>query len=1595
MSRSFAPIIPGESMVSGAQVIDGSLKFDGYKSQYIEKAYSSAGNQKTATFSCWLKRTKLGSNTYIFDSNSTNTTILLNPDNRLTGNCRGTGGTNYAWQTSAQLRDANGWYHIVVAWDTREGTAADGSGRLRVYINGEQQTFYSVAYPSSELVLFTNDTRRIGVEDGGSLLDYLNAYVAQAYFIDGQALGPGAFGYRDPLTNTWRPRRNFQKGSLNHYISDWSSYWATSASFTDPTNLFDGVVGSSNETYSRGGANNIPAIDVTIPEGSVGVQDVYISANMYLDSYAGANPSSSTEGFVTVTATIDGKDVVKTYTDATAPAAAGTFNGRYWQNFGYFGTGVVSRVQVKTYAGWFYMAAIKVNGCLLQNGVTVNNSSYLPFDGNSPIGEDQFKNGNDWTSVNFSNSAAVDKATGGLPILEGAGGKVATVNVRSDSAIGVGSCVLALPLVGNANDVSNQINSGSSTKTITAVGNASASSAQSNFYGGSYYFDNAGDYLSVSSTTDFDFGTGDYTAESWVYLTTTGDEYVCNMQTNNTGSPAPWWGINFYSTNLIRVGRTGDSNGDPEHMISYNFTTNRWYHIAVSRESGVSRVFLDGVKIDEQNVNRSVIRDGNFNIGAYYNGGLNLGGYLQDFRIYKGVAKYTSNFVPASTNPDIIPDTPSGVSGSSKLTESAGGSVYFDGTGDYLTIPNSTDFNFGSGDFTIECYAYFTSVSAETLLGQWENGTNRRSWLLQVNSGQLSCYLSADGTTTGQKRIDSAAGAITTNRWYHLAYARSGNTMRLFIDGTEVGSVDVTGFTNYANTQDTAQVGSQTNAGSNLMTGYISNARIIKGTGLYTSDFTPPSRKLSNVTNTKLLTCQSNTTTGGAAVSPNLGGINNGTVWSDYLSISSGGVVSNEPADAFSGYTWDFSDAANSGYSNDNTGNYIRFDPPGGTLVGQVVKLYQRIRPSTVTVNGTTATITTDGNTRICTVDLGSSQPITSVITTATTDGQTNAFGYLEVDGVRVKDPISSFGDRTVSLISPVNTDINTVRGQETNYATWDPITVRTGAGTLQYWDGNLSFGDRGSASTYGSTLATMSFDSGKWYFEITFGSGTGVDGNVYYGILPIEEWSAVTSVNIFNTCPSALCMKGGDTAFRGDNSSDNTYGTGANIGDTFGFAVDVDNLSMEVNRNGNSFGKFPYALASGKTWTPFATDWSNGQPVSDYAINCGQKPFRSAPPEGYKTLNAANLRPETVIVRPDQYVGVTTYVGNGVIRSFNVGHQPDLVWIKRYVGSASHELYDTIRGAQNALYSNLTNAQGENTGTNGLLGFERTGFQIGTGGGVNAGPNAYVGLCWKAGGNSNTFNVDGRGYASAAAAGITEGDLALSGASIGTKQGFSIVKFAITTSADTISTFGHGLSQSPDFVVIKPINSTDGGWTVYHSSLPNPLNNWLRLDTASASGDGTLTFSNSSTVFGIRESRTLSLGTSANLIAYCWHDVPGMCKTGKYIGNGSTDGAFQECGFRPKIVLIKSYINGSTANGTSWTLFNTEISKYNQTASFIEPDQANGQVTSGDQIDILSNGFKPKEGNTQTNHQSNSYVWIAWAEAPTFNLYGAQSNAR
>ena len=240
---------------------------------------------------------------------------------------------------------------------------------------------------------------------------------------------------------------------------------------------------------------------------------------------------------------------------------------------------------------------------------------------------------------------------------------------------------------------------------------------------------------------------------------------------------------------------------------------------------------------------------------------------MSDIHIYKGAAKYTSDFVVPATSPDILPDTPSGVSGGSKLAKVTDGAVSFDGSG-YLVVSNNSDIVFEEGSFTIECFVYaksYNSVTYPTVISKYDNGD--ASWILRYKSdGDVVWYA---GQVGGGTNNESTTQPIRLNSWQHVAVVREGtgsNQTKVYFDGQLV--LTCTDTSDYDDTND-IYIGRQDSSNANEFDGFISNVRILKGTALYTSDFTPPTRTLTNVTNTKLLCCQSNTLAGSATVTPN------------------------------------------------------------------------------------------------------------------------------------------------------------------------------------------------------------------------------------------------------------------------------------------------------------------------------------------------------------------------------------------------------------------------------------------------------------------------------------------------------------------------------------------------------------------------------------------------------------------------------------------------------------------------------------------------------------------------------------------------------
>ena len=200
--------------------------------------------------------------------------------------------------------------------------------------------------------------------------------------------------------------------------------------------------------------------------------------------------------------------------------------------------------------------------------------------------------------------------------------------------------------------------------------------------------------------------------------------------------------------------------------------------------------------------------------------------------------------------------------------------------------------------------------------------------------------------------------------------------------------------------------------------------------------------------------------------------------------------------------------------------------------------------------------------------------------------------------------------------------------------------------------------------------------------------------------------------------------------------------------------------------------------------------------------FNFGQKPFKYTPPEGFGPLNGANLqRPGGV--RPDQYVGVTTYTGTGDGTTYNnasLKFAADMTWFKRFDGSVNHVLYDSLRGYGNASYALRPNSNDDQDAFgDAVVNINTNGFSV-TGSnttGINGSGEKIVCWAWKAGGSEGTWNKDGKAYASAAAAGLDN----TSGGSTGTDSKFAVLRYTGTGSEITM---GHSLGTTPASAIHK-----------------------------------------------------------------------------------------------------------------------------------------------------------------------------------------------
>ena len=337
-------------------------------------------------------------------------------------------------------------------------------------------------------------------------------------------------------------------------------------------------------------------------------------------------------------------------------------------------------------------------------------------------------------------------------------------------------------------------------------------------------------------------------------------------------------------------------------------------------------------------------------------------------------------------------------------------------------------------------------------------------------------------------------------------------------------------------------------------------------------------------------------------------------------------------------------------------------------------------------------------------------------------------------------------------------------------------------------------------------------------------------------------------------------------------------------------------------------------------------------------------------------------------------------YTGNSSTQAITgAGFQPDLVWIKRRNSAEDHAIYDSVRGTNEQLSSNTSAVQVTNSSPYlGLTSFDSDGFTSGNNGGTNRSPNTYVAWSWKAGGNSNTFNVDGTGYSTASAAGLTTGSLTPTGASVNTAGGFSIIKLNSGSSTANV-TVSHGLGVKPSFVLFKKLNGEGGAWFTWSVGL-SPESYYLYLSdnygvgnlTQSSNAWGNQSFT--SDVISFRSGWTVE--TNRDVVIYSWAEIPGYSKMGSYTGNGSSTGPIVTTGFEPAWVMFKR-----TDSTSGWNIQDNKRNSTNPRTGVLQAQSNDPEYTSSTYaVDFNSNGFQIVNSDNGWNTSGGTYIYMAFA---------------
>jgi hypothetical protein len=813
----------GNAQVSTAQSQFGfaSALFDG-TGDYLLSRLDITGDY---TYECWIRLNNVSGEKYVFRLHNSSDTFsyVCGVEN------------NYLYVFSGGITTGgtlvtNTWYHIAFS---RQGTS------LRLFLNGT-------------LV----NTRELSI-------NLTNAYL----YLGGFSNNLGTNGYLDEIrvSNTARYTANFTSPT-QPFVNDANTLLLIHANGTNGSTFFEDDNGSrsQNSLIASG------TVTTSTAQSQFGLSSVLFDGAGNDHIFTGTDAPNIGSGNFTVEFWIypysnsagSGNGVInKRVVDNVG---AGSWGVRWsdvsstrtvvWENIISPVTTITSSANPFNYNTWSHWAFVR-NGSTLTIYVNGNNV------------------GSGSNSINFTNVNPYRIGWWGTGT-NTIGAYVDEIRVSNSARYTANFTPSTTPFVNDANTLLLLHMDGSPTpfnddngtirvkRLAIPRGAASISTTQSRFGGSSIIFDGSTAHIDVVPASDFNFGTGNFTVEAWIYV-------------NNVNTIRAIWGngvsgfyvqtnrsLNFFSS------ATGQING-----LSNNIPLNTWTHVALSRSSGTLRGFTNGVQ--QFSTTTSVNMTG---ITSVFFGGLASNdrflGHMDEMRI-SSTARYTANFTAptaAFTNDSntlllIHGDLPNpeqiafeddvGVRSKKAITafgdaristaqsQFGGASAVFDGTGDYLRIASDTSFAYGTNNFTIEFWIRFTSVPGsgifDILFEQRPFGGGATSPVIFAENSRFQYNVGNTLRITGST-------TILSNTWYHVSISRSETSTRLFINGTQEGTT-FSDTSNYV--ANDIYVATDAGAG-NGFAGHIDEIRV-SNTARYTANFTAPTQPFQNDANTVLL----------------------------------------------------------------------------------------------------------------------------------------------------------------------------------------------------------------------------------------------------------------------------------------------------------------------------------------------------------------------------------------------------------------------------------------------------------------------------------------------------------------------------------------------------------------------------------------------------------------------------------------------------------------------------------------------------------------------------------------------------------------------